>query len=213
VVTRRRFSPEKRARSSNAGHCLFAGIADPARSVARVLLDDASFSGWGIRTLVSSERRYNPMSYHNGSVWPHDNALVAAGLARYREQGAVCRVLSGLHQASRMLALHRMPELFCGFARMPGEPPTQYPVACAPQAWAAGAVFLLQSSCLGISIDGPRRRVVFAHSVLPDFLGRVEIEGLEVAGGTLDVTLHRHRSDVGIDVVRRSGDVEVIAVK
>jgi glycogen debranching enzyme len=202
-------------RSSNAGHCLFAGIADAARAkgVARVLLDDASFSGWGIRTLAASERRYNPMSYHNGSVWPHDNALVAAGLARYRGQEAACRLLSALFQASRMLALHRMPELFCGFPRAPGEPPTLYPVACAPQSWAAGAVFLLLSSCLGISIDGAGRRVTFAHSVLPDWLGRVEIEGLEIAGASLDVALHRHRTDVGLDVVRRSGDVEVVAVK
>ena len=202
-------------RASNAGHCLFAGIAEPARarSVARVLLDDASFSGWGIRTLAASERRYNPMSYHNGSVWPHDNALVAAGLARYRGQGSAARVLSALFQASRMLPLHRMPELFCGFARAPGDPPTQYPVACAPQAWSAGAVFLLLASCLGLAIDAPRRRVTFAHAVLPEFLGRVEIRGLEIAGASLDVALHRHRSDVGLDVVRRPGDVEVVAVK
>lgn len=202
-------------RASNAGHCLFAGIADPARAdgVARVLLDDASFSGWGIRTLATGERRYNPMSYHNGSVWPHDNAIVAAGLARYRGQAAASRVMSALFQASRMLSLHRMPELFCGFARSPGDPPTQYPVACAPQAWAAGAVFLLLASSLGIAIDAPRRRVTFAYAVLPDFLDRVEILGLEVAGASLDVTLHRHRSDVGLDVMRRSGDVEVVAVK
>jgi glycogen debranching enzyme len=202
-------------RSSNAGHCLFAGIAAPdrARSVARVLLDEQSFSGWGIRTLAACERRYNPMSYHNGSVWPHDNAIIAAGLARYRAQDHARQVLSGLYQASRMLALHRMPELFCGFARATGGAPTLYPVACAPQAWAAASVFLLLSSCLGLSIDGPNRRVTFTSSVLPEFLGRVEIEGLEVAGATLDVILHRHRSDVGLDVVRRSGDVEVVAVK
>jgi glycogen debranching enzyme len=203
-------------RSSNAGHCLFAGVADPARarSAARVLLDATSFTGWGIRTLAANERRYNPMSYHNGSVWPHDNAVVAAGLARQRGgQVGAASVLSGLFQASRMLSLHRMPELFCGFPRAPGAPPTLYPVACAPQAWAAGAVFLTLASCLGIAIDAPRRRVTFAYAVLPEFLGRVEIDGLEVAGASLDVVLHRHRSDVGLDVVRRSGEVEVVAVK
>jgi glycogen debranching enzyme len=112
-----------------------------------------------------------------------------------------------------VLALHRMPELFCGFPRSPGEPPTLYPVACAPQAWSAGAVYLVLASCLGISIDAPQRRVTFVSSMLPEFLGRVEITGLEVAGASLDVTLHRHRTDVGLDVVRRSGEVEVVAVK
>ena len=204
-----------RVAASNAGHALFTGIALPERAaqIVKCLSRPEFFSGWGVRTLATDQPRYNPMSYHNGSVWPHDNALVAAGLARYRGQESAARVLSALFQASRMLPLHRMPELFCGFARAPGDPPTQYPVACAPQAWSAGAVFLLLASCLGLAIDAPRRRVTFAHAVLPEFLGRVEIRGLEIAGASLDVALHRHRSDVGLDVVRRPGDVEVVAVK
>src|SRR5438128_3173709 len=128
-----------RVRTSNAGHCLFTGIASPerARRAAHVLLQKDSFSGWGIRTLAASEVRYNPMSYHNGSVWPHDNALIAAGLDRYGLKTAVLDVLTGLYEASRFVDLHRLPELFCGFVLRPGEGPALYPVACAPQSWAA----------------------------------------------------------------------------
>ena len=202
-------------RSSNAGHCLFAGIADPDRaaSVGNALMDEGSFSGWGVRTLAASERRYNPMSYHNGSVWPHDNAIIAAGLARYGRRQEACAVLSGLFQASRHLSLRRMPELFCGFRRRCGEGPTLYPVACAPQVWAAGAIFLVLAATLGISIDAPARRVTFVRSVLPEYVDWLQIEGLRVADATLDVTLHRHREDVGLNVRRRTGKVEVVAVK
>ena len=119
-----------RVRASNAGHALFAGIAQPerARQVAELLLNDDSFSGWGIRTLAASEARYNPMSYHNGSVWPHDNAMIAAGMARYGMSQRALTITSGLFEASRSFDLHRMPELFCGFNRRPGEGPTLYPV-------------------------------------------------------------------------------------
>ncbi len=132
-----------RVRTSNAGHCLFAGIAteEHARRVATTLTDETSFSGWGIRTVASSEARYNPMSYHNGSIWPHDNSLIAAGFARYELQGSVAMVLAGMMDASIFFDLHRLPELFCGFPRRPGEAATLYPVACAPQAWASGLYF------------------------------------------------------------------------
>src|SRR5438270_1432607 len=138
-----------KVRTSNAGHCLFAGIAtqEHARRVAATLTDEASFSGWGIRTVATSEARYNPMSYHNGSVWPHDNSLIAAGFARYDLRESTASVLAGLLDASLFLDLHRLPELFCGFPRRPGEAPTLYPVACAPQSWASGAVFLLPEAC------------------------------------------------------------------
>ncbi|MEW6268573.1 MAG: amylo-alpha-1,6-glucosidase [Thermodesulfobacteriota bacterium] len=204
-----------RVRSSNAGHCLYAGIAAPdrARRVARRLTDPDSFSGWGIRTLAGSERRYNPMSYHNGSVWPHDNALLAAGMARYQQRHQATAILAGLYDASRFFALRRLPELFCGFPRRPGEGPTLYPVACAPQTWAAGAPFMALAAALGISIDGPGRRVVFGHSMLPPFLPHVEVRNLRVGEGTIDVAFHRHGDDVGVNVLRREGDIEVVAVK
>ncbi len=140
-------------RSSNAGQCLYTGIvaADRAARVAEQLLGENFFTGWGIRTLATTEHRYSPMSYHNGSVWPHDNALIALGLSRYGLREATARVLQGLFDASRFMSLNRLPELFCGFARRPAEKPTLYPMACAPQAWASASPFLLLQACLGLS--------------------------------------------------------------
>ena len=201
-----------RVRSSNAGHCLLAGIAGPERGLktARALLTEACFSGWGIRTIATSEARYNPMSYHNGSVWPHDNALIAAGMARYGYKEGAVRILTGLFDASLFLDLHRLPELFCGFLRRPGESPTLYPTACAPQAWASAAGFLLLQSCLGLQIDAPRGRLSFVNPVLPPFLERVEIRDLTIGNARIDLILDRHPKDVGLTVTRRTGDVEVV---
>jgi glycogen debranching enzyme len=204
-----------RVRSSNAGHCLFAGIADPERALrtGRTLLAEDSFSGWGIRTIPTSEARYNPMSYHNGSVWPHDNALIAAGMAQYGYRQGAERILTGLFDASLFLELRRLPELFCGFPRRPGESPTRYPNACAPQAWASAAGFLLLQSCLGLRIDAPGRRLSFVRPVLPPFLQRVEIHNITVADARVDITLDRHPEDVGLTVTRRDGNLEIIIVK
>jgi glycogen debranching enzyme len=202
-------------RTSNAGHVLFAGAATPARAaqVARTLLDNHSFSGWGIRTVASSESRYNPMSYHNGSIWPHDNALVAAGFARYGLQDEAIRVLDGLFDASLFVHLRRLPELFCGFTRRAGESPTLYPVACAPQSWAAAAVFLLLQATLGMEIDAPGRSLRFRYPRLPPFLDRVHLSGLTVGDAALDLVLERQADSVGINVLRRTGRVEVITLK
>jgi glycogen debranching enzyme len=205
-----------RVRTSNAGHCLFAGIATPehARHVATTLTNETSFSGWGIRTVASSEARYNPMSYHNGSVWPHDNALIAAGLARYGLKESVAMLLAGLLDASLFFDLHRLPELFCGFPRRPGESPTQYPVACAPQAWASGAIFLLLEACLGLSMSAPEQTLVFSKPVLPAFLPKVSIRDLKVGEARLDLLLTRHdEGDVGVNVLRRAGALEVLILK
>jgi glycogen debranching enzyme len=204
-----------RVRSSNAGHALFAGIADPARAarVARGLMSAGSFSGWGIRTLDAAEVRYNPMSYHNGTVWPHDNALIALGFSRYGLQDDAARVLGALFEAGTYLELHRMPELFCGFDREPGAGPTPYPVACAPQAWAAGSVFLLVQACLGLTVSAIEPQVTFTRPHLPEFLGELTIAGLEVGGAVVDVALTRHDDDVGVRVLRRKGVVDVLVVK
>lgn len=204
-----------RVRTSNAGHCLFTGLVDAqrARAVAATLLSEESFSGWGIRTLATSEPRYNPMSYHDGSVWPHDNALIALGFARYGLKEATLRVLTGLFDATLFLELHRMPELFCGFPRRPGEGPTLYPSACAPQAWAAGAVFPLLEACLGARVSAREERITFANPMLPPFLGSLRIRDLRVGNARVDLELHRHPDDVGIQVVQRDGDVEVVVVK
>ncbi len=204
-----------RVRTSNAGHCLFAGIASPERAarVAATLMDADSFCGWGVRTAAASAARYNPMSYHNGSVWPHDNALVAAGLSTYGLQEPVTAIVDGLFAACLGVELRRLPELFCGFRRRPGEAPTSYPVACAPQAWAAGAVFMLVQSCIGLRIDAPSRTVRFAHPHLPGFLDRISLRDLRIGGASIDVDLTRHAEDVGVTVVRRDGPVEVVVVK
>lgn len=204
-----------RVRTSNAGHCLFAGIASPerARRVAATLLEDASYSGWGIRTLDSGEVRYNPMSYHNGSVWPHDNALIALGFARYGLKEAAARLLAGFLDASRHFDLYRVPELFCGFHRRPHEAPTLYPVACSPQSWAAGSVFLLLQACLGLAIDAPRRELRLERPVLPPALGKVEIRRLRIGDAVVDLALERHAHDVGLRLERREGDVQVVTVK
>ena len=148
-----------RVRSSNAGHVLLGGLASPERaaSVARQMLDGSFHSGWGIRTLATTEARYNPMSYHNGSVWPHDTALVGLGLARYGHRAAAAKLLEGLTAAAGKLDLRRLPELFCGFPRRGGQGPTAYPVACAPQAWAAAAPIGLLGACLGLSFDPAAR--------------------------------------------------------
>jgi glycogen debranching enzyme len=205
-----------RVRTSNAGHCLFAGIAsgEHARRVATTLTDETSFSGWGIRTVASSEARFNPMSYHNGSIWPHDNALIAAGFARYDLKGSAAMLLAGLLDASIFLDLHRLPELFCGFPRRPGESPTLYPVACAPQAWASGAVFLLLEACLGLSVSAPERKLIFAKPFLPPFLPQVSIRDLKVGDTRVDLLLTRHNEgDVGVNVLRRDGELEIVLLK
>jgi glycogen debranching enzyme len=204
-----------RVRTSNAGHCLLTGIASPerARRVARALLDADSFSGWGVRTVSATEARYNPMSYHNGSVWPHDNALLAWGLAHYGLKDEVLQVMNGLFDASQFLDLHRLPELFCGFTRRPGEGPTLYPVACAPQAWSAAAVFLLVQACLGLKAQATEGRLSFCYPLLPAFLEDVHIRNLRVGEATVDLLLLRHGQDVGINVLRREGKVEINMLK
>ncbi|HXJ22995.1 MAG TPA: amylo-alpha-1,6-glucosidase [Polyangia bacterium] len=204
-----------RVRSSNAGHALWTGIADPvhARQVAETLMRDEAFSGWGIRTISNSEPRYNPMSYHNGSVWPHDNALVAAGFSRYGFAELGLRVFTAMLAASATVDLHRLPELFCGFTRRPGEGPTLYPVACAPQAWASAAVFLLLGTALGISIDGARGEIAFNHPVLPPGLGDLRINGLQVGGGRIDLLIETQPHDVGLTVLARDPGVSVVIVK
>jgi glycogen debranching enzyme len=204
-----------RVRSSNAGHCLFTGIAAPehARQIADALLENDFFTGWGIRTISAKEKRYNPMSYHNGSVWPHDNAIIAAGMARYGYKKAAAKVPEGLLDASIFVDLHRIPELFCGFARRPGEAPTLYPVACSPQSWASASVFLLLQACLGLTINAPLSRVYLSYTCLPPSVEQLRIRNLQVGTGSLSLSLHRYPQDVGVNVERREGDIEILAVK
>lgn len=200
-----------RVSTSNAGQVLFTGIAKPerARGVADVLLGRDFFSGWGIRTVSASEARYNPMSYHNGSVWPHDNALIALGLARYGFAENVERIFAGLFETAVYMDLRRLPELFCGFRRRAGKGPTFYPVACLPQAWAGAAPFALMQASLGLDFDPRAGEIRFRHPRLPKFIDEVLIRSLRLGESRMDILLRRHATEVTVNVLKRDGDAHV----
>jgi glycogen debranching enzyme len=202
-------------RTSNAGQVLMSGIAsrDRAARVAGTLLSAEGYSGWGVRTVAFGQARYNPMSYHDGSIWPHDNAMVALGLARYGMPDAALRILESLFAASQFFELHRLPELYCGFYRREGEGPTAYPVACSPQAWSAACVFMMLQACLGLEVDAVRRQVRFSNPRLPHYVEEAWISGLQVGEATIDLALRGHVDDVAITVLRRRGEVQVVDVK
>ena len=203
-----------RVRTSNAGQVLFSGIAAPERAeaVMRDLMGPSFFSGWGIRTVAREERHYNPMSYHNGSVWPHDNALIAAGFARYGHKDAVDRVFQGLFDAASYMDLRRLQELYCGFQRGRQRGPTLYPVACSPQAWAAGTPLLLLQSSLGLEFDSDRNEILLRNPRLPTFLEEVTLRNLRLGQSVVDLMLRRHGSDVSLQVLRNEGHIRVAAV-
>jgi glycogen debranching enzyme len=198
-------------RSSNAGQLLFTGIAAPERAerVAQGLLEPDFFSGWGVRTLSARERRYNPASYHNGSVWPHDNAVIGLGLSRYGFSNEALALTTALFDAAAHMHLRRLPELFCGFERKRGKAPTLYPVACAPQAWAAVAPFALLQACLGIEIDCAAARLVMKRPRLPHVLDWLSIKRLPLGDARVDLMVRRHDSSVAVNLVSREGKAEV----
>jgi len=200
-------------RSSNAGHALWTGIADDekARTVSRILMSEGMFSGFGVRTLSAHEIGYNPISYHRGTVWPHDNAIIAAGLRAYGLDRAAIRVADGILRAAMSFPLRRLPELFCGFSRRDYGVPVRYPVACHPQAWAAGSIPALFSSLLGLEADGFSRRLHVRRPVLPSLVGKVDLHGLRVGGGRVDLTFRRaSRGAVELSVQKSEGGVEVV---
>jgi glycogen debranching enzyme len=201
-----------RVRSSNAGHTLFTGIAAPehASILAETLLSADHFSGWGVSTLARSAARYNPMGYHNGSVWPHDNALIGLGLARHGELAGCERILTALFEASRAIEASRLPELMCGFPRHSGEAPTLYPVACSPQAWAAGSVYLLLYGLLGLTINAEARQIRLNQPRMPAFLNALTIRNLRVGEGEMDLLLDRTDGEVVVRVLRRTAAVQLV---
>jgi glycogen debranching enzyme len=198
--------------SSNPAHCLWTGIAAEghAGAVSDRLMESDMFSGWGLRTLSARERHYNPMSYHNGSVWPHDTAIAAAGLRRYRRTEAFLAVATGLFEAALEWEGARMPELFCGFARVPGLGPTRYPVACSPQAWAAGVPFHLLGAMLGLSPDARGNRLTLIEPVLPSWLDWIEIKGLRFGGSSLDFMVSRGSQTAAVELLSRRGNAELV---
>jgi len=205
-----------RVRSSNAGHALLTGLPSPdrARRIAQTLMAPESFCGWGIRTIAEGESRYNPMSYHNGSVWPHDNGMIALGMKRYGLNSQLERLLTGLYDSALAVDMYRLPELFCGFPRRAGEGPTAYPVACLPQAWAAASAYAALGAMLGVSFRPESNVIRFQRPFLPSWLDELRIENLRLGSASVDVRLRRHEADGGVslNVLRRSGQVEVAVI-
>jgi glycogen debranching enzyme len=201
-----------RVRSSNAGQVLMTGIPSPERGrrVAQGLMESRFLTGWGIRTLASDEVRYNPMSYHNGSVWPHDNALIGLGMARLGLRHATLRLFDCLRAAVGAADLHRLPELFCGFSRRPGQLPTSYPVACSPQAWAAATIPAFVQACLGLSFDVRAGAIRLHHPDLPPFLNRLTLHNICLGEARASISVIRTRGDVAVSVVERQGPIRVV---
>ncbi len=204
--------------SSNAGHCLFTRIATEvqARKLADTLLSPDMFTGWGIRTLSAVEHRYNPMSYHNGSIWPHDNALIAYGLSLYGFEEHVLKkkkLMQGLFDASLFIELQRLPELFCGFERRRGEGPTGYPVACSPQAWSVGAVFMMLHACFRVNINALTKTILFEKPALPPYLEQVYISNLTTDNSFCNLNLTRMQFDVSFNLLQKPEDWSVITKK
>jgi glycogen debranching enzyme len=197
--------------ASNAGQLLFSGIVPPDRAVlvAQNLMAPSSFSGWGVRTLSSDNVRFNPMSYHNGTIWPHDNAILSYGLSRCGLKEQANKIFQGIFDAALQFDLHRLPELFCGFAREDGYGPVPYPVACSPQAWATGAASLLLQSSLGIEIDRVHSRIVFHQPALPEFLREVRIVGLPMGDTRIDIVVHGNGNHVTVGAEGNS-DIQII---
>ncbi len=203
-----------RVRTSNAGQLLFTGIVreDRARLVAADLMRPHFFSGWGIRTVAHGEARYNPMSYHDGSIWPHDNALIALGLARYGLKHSVAHLFKALFDAASYMDLRRLPELFCGFRREKRRGPTLYPVACAPQAWASATPFTLLEAALGLEFDAGRGEIRLRNPRLPAFLNEVVLRDLRLGPSSVDLRVSRHDGDVSLEVLRTRGQIQVSIV-
>jgi glycogen debranching enzyme len=201
-----------RVRTSNAGQLLFTGIVPASRAaqLAEGLMEPRFFSGWGIRTVAKGEVRYNPMSYHNGSVWPHDNALIALGMARYGLKRPVGKLFKGLFDAATYMDLRRLPELFCGFQRQRSRGPTLYPVACSPQAWASAAPFSLIEASLGLEIDSRHHQVRLHNPRLPSFVDHVTVHNLRVGNGSTDIKVRRHGDDVSLEILQsRGADLQI----
>jgi len=195
----------------DAGHALATGIAnhERARRIADGLMHTRFYSGWGVRTVASGEARYNPMSYHNGSIWPHDNAFLAQGLARYGHKSGIHHMFDGLVRATTYMEHRRIPELYCGFRRRPGRGPTLYPAACSPQAWAAGAPFWMLQAMLGLHFDHAARRILLINPDPPASAGRIIVRNLMLGDASIDFALCQDGKAVSVQVLRTRGDVQI----
>lgn len=198
--------------ASNPGQALWTGIADPdkARKMAERLLSSEMFDGWGVRTLSDRERRYNPVGYHVGTIWPHDNSLIVAGLRRYGLDNEACRVFTGIIEAALRFDINRLPELFAGFTREAYDLPVRYPVACHPQAWAAGAIPLMVQAILGLVPDAFNHRLRIVRPVFPDFLRFIEFKGLRVGTAQADLRFERTANGVAVEILEVRGELDIV---
>jgi len=203
-----------RSIGSNAGHLLFSGLpsAERAARVTRRLLSSEFRSGWGLRTLAKGQARFNPMSYHNGSVWPHDTSLAVAGMARYGERAAVSSIIAEIYTAASHFQM-RLPELFCGFNREPGEGPIAYPVACLPQAWAAGSAFLMLQASLGVEVDALEGRVTVTNPTLPNGVDRMAVTDLRVGESKVDLLFERIGEGTVLLPRGKTGDIRILTAR
>jgi glycogen debranching enzyme len=205
--------PEKqpvRTIASNAGHLLWSGIASAehaAQVVARLLQPDM-WSGWGVRTLAASHPAYNPFAYQRGSVWPHDNGIIALGFKRYGFAAEAARVFRDISEAASYFVGYRLPELYAGIERRPGTFPVQYRGANVPQAWAAGSVFHLLQAILGLQADAPNHRLNIDPQ-LPRWLPDVTLRGLAVGQATLDLRCWREGERTRWDAAVQKGELTV----
>lgn len=202
-----------RTKTSNPGHCLWSGIVPPerARIVARAMLGDDMFSGWGIRTISASSPVFNPLSYHNGTVWPHDTAIIAKGLADSGFKNEAVQLLDALYHASLHFPYYRLPELFCGF-RKTGEldKPVPYPVACWPQAWAAGTPIMLLQAALGLAPDAEHNTIHIVQPTLPSWLAEVNLRDMRIGDTTMDLQFIQFNGITSARVLRKEGTIRVV---
>jgi glycogen debranching enzyme len=199
-------------RSSNPGQAFWTGIADPdkARRTIEAFLTPEMFSGWGVRTLSTAERRYNPVGYHLGTVWPHDNAFIAAGCRHYGCDAVAEQIFGGLVAAAGHFAHHRLPEVFAGFSRDVFAVPVRYPIACHPQAWAASAIPFLLETVLGLVPEAFEGRLRIERPILPAFLNRVCLRRLRVGDARVDLRFERGRHGIAVEVLDVSGDLQIV---
>lgn len=202
-----------RTKTSNPGHCLWSGIVPPERAkiMARALLAEDMYSGWGIRTIASSSPVYNPLSYHNGTVWPHDNSIIAKGLADNGFKSEAVELLDALYHASLHFPYYRLPELFCGFRKTGDlDKPVPYPVACWPQAWAAGTPILLLQAALGLAPDAPHNTIHIVQPTLPTWLSEVNLRGLRIGNSVMDLQFIQVNGITSARVLRKEGTIRVV---
>ena len=191
------------------------GDHDPERAklVAAGTLRPNFNSGWGIRTVAAGEIRYNPMSYHNGSIWPHDNAIIASGFARYGLTHGFEPVFNGIMGAAAYMEQRRLPELFCGFPRRRSRGPTLYPVACSPQAWASGAVFQLLQAVLGLEYDLGTRAIRLRNPAVPMSAGEITVRNLMLGGASVSFTVKPYpNGTVSLGVLESTGNIKISVV-